>query len=208
MMWAIAIKRKITAALVLLVVMLIVLLTNLSERKNATTINTAVASMYKDRLLVEGYIFDYARALHKVEEIIESPTPPESKYNAAREQFTEIANLSALYEKTTLTPDEKVHFAAFQKQAAILEDKLKAARIAEADEANHKANEELFALSEIQIREGKAAMDKVTSASSFSGVVSEIELVVLIVLAIIIQILVLTSKGLNTIVMPKKPSMN
>lgn len=208
MMWATAIKRKITAALILLVVMLVVLLTNLSERKNATAISTAVASMYKDRLLVEGYIFDYARALHKIEEVIESSAPPGSKYNSAGKELTEIAHLSALYEKTTLTPDEKVHFTAFQKQVGKLEDMLREARIAEADAANNKANEELFALSEIQIREGKAAMDKVTSASSFSGVVSEIELVVLIVLAIIIQILVLTSKGLKNIVMPKNASMN
>ena len=207
-MWATAIKRKITAALILLVVMLVVLLTNLSERKNAAAINRAVVSMYKDRLLVEGYIFDYARALHEVEEIIESPSPDADKYNLATAQLTEIRNLSALYEKTTLTPDEKMHFAAFKEQVALLENKLEAGRIAEADAASHKANKELFALSEIQIREGKAAMDKVTSATSFSGVVSEIELVVLIVLAIIIQILVLTSKGLKNIITPKDVSMN
>ena len=101
-----------------------------------------------------------------------------------------------------------MHFAAFKEQVALLENKLKAGLIAEANAASHKANEELFALSEIQIREGKAVMDKVTSATSFSGVVSEIELVVLIVLAIIIQILVLTSKGLKNMVMPKNASMN
>lgn len=206
MMWATAIKRKITAALILLVVMLVVLLTNLSERNNAEAINTAAASMYKDRLLVEGYIFDYARALHKVEEIIESPST--DKYNLAKAHFDEIDRLSSLYEKTVLTADEKVHFTAFKQQVSVLENRLKADRVAEADAANHKANEELFALSEIQIREGKAAMDKVTSAGSFSGVVSEIELVILIVLAIIIQILVLTSKGLKSAVVPKDVSMN
>lgn len=207
-MWATAIKLKMTASLVLLVVMVVVLLTNLSERRNAAAISTAVASMYKDRLLVEGYIFDYARALHNIEEIIESPTSHSEKYNLAKADLSEITALSALYEKTKLTKDEKVHFDSFKQQALSLENKLSTGRVAEADRAVNTANKELFALSEIQIREGKAEMDKVSSASSFSGVVSEIELAVLIVLAIIIQILVLTSKGLNSVVRPKNVSMN
>ena len=57
MMWALAIKRKITAALLLLSVVGLVLLTNWSEQRNARRIAAAVTTIYEDRLVVEGYIF-------------------------------------------------------------------------------------------------------------------------------------------------------
>ena len=116
MMWALAIKSKLTAAVLLGGVLGMVILTNFSERSTNKKINTAVASIYEDRLVVEGYIFEYAQGLRQVEEITEDLTAsPDVKRTMIAQKLKEMERLHTLYSKTKLTAEEKTNFDAFTK---------------------------------------------------------------------------------------------
>jgi len=51
-MWTFAIKQKMTAAVLLFAVIVLVMLTNMREQRTAKRISTAVTSLYEDRLVV------------------------------------------------------------------------------------------------------------------------------------------------------------
>ena len=66
----------------------------------------------------------------------------------------------------------------------------------------------LNTLSSIQMAEAKTQMDNVLKISSFSNIVSQLELVILIVIAVLIQILIFSSTTLARAKMPGNVHLN
>src|SRR5690606_29601655 len=114
MMWTLAIKRKITAALLLLSVVGLVLLTNWSEQRNARRIAAAVTTIYEDRLVVEGYIFKLSQHLQTIGEIIDDDGSAfANKQRVLTPHLEEIAAINQRYPATKLTKAEKDNFDRF-----------------------------------------------------------------------------------------------
>lgn len=208
-MWAYAIKNKITAALLLFAVLALVLLTNFGERNSAEKIAAAVATIYEDRLVVEGYIFNYSGLLQQIKEIAGNPEldAPQRK-SLISVPLKEIERINQLYAATQLTEKEKTNFEAFTGLYELLKSHVARGEFDQARLTSNTAGKVLQTLSAIQIEEAKAQMENVAKINSFSSLVSRFELVVLIIIAIVLQVLVLASRTLKSAKTPDNVHLN
>jgi hypothetical protein len=207
-MWAYAIKGKITAAILLFSVVLLGILANFGERSNAQKINTAVASIYQDRLVVEGYIFDHARLLNDIEEIIEGNEPAVKKQELITKALAEISRLNSLYAETQLTANEKTNFDEFIGLCTRLSEYIASHEYSQAKVVAARAGNVLYILSGIQMEEAKAQMDNVVRVSSFSSIISQFEIGILIIILVVIQVLVLSSQTVASVKFTEKAHLN
>lgn len=209
MMWALAIKSKLTAALLLGVVLGIVILTNFSERSSSKKINIAIASIYEDRLVVEGYIFDYAHSLRQIEEIAEDIIiHPDDKKILIAEKLEGMKKLHTLYSATKLTDNEKVNFDRFTQSCNTLKAYNEKGRFEKLLPITGEARNTLNILSSIQMSEAKLQMENVSKISSLSNIISQFEMIILIVIAIIVQILVFSSNAIAKAKIPENVHLN
>src|SRR5690606_7859135 len=111
-MWAFAIKQKMKAAILLFTVLGLVMLTNMREQRTAKRINTAVTSIYEDRLVVAQYILQLSRQMEGIITALEKEDDRATTLINTR--LAEVATLNALYEETTLTETEKINFETFK----------------------------------------------------------------------------------------------
>lgn len=196
-MWGFATKQKITAAVILSIVLCLVILMNIGERRNAEKINIAVTSIYHDRLLVEGYIFELSHHLKNISDIIGKNDLNELDKTMLVSYLDEISRLNALYAKTKLTESEKTNFEKFRELAVELKEDFAFASYAGMHTKVDRAENILHTLSNIQMEEAKNQMRSVLSTSNFSSLISYVELIILIVIAMLIQILIFSRKILK-----------
>lgn len=191
-MWAFAIKQKMTAAVLLCTVLVLVMLTNMRGQWTATRISTAVTSIYEDRLVVAQYILKLSKRIEGIITVMEK----EDGEVAMRinDYLTDVAELNALYEKTFLTEIERKNFENFKQLCQTISVNNRIGNHATALLAAREAEDILQALSSIQVEEGKNQLDEVLSMTYFSNIFAYLELVILIVIAVIIQVLVFASK--------------
>lgn len=208
-MWAFAIKSKLTAAVLLCGVIGVVIITNFSERSSNTRINTAVASIYEDRLVVEGYIFKYAQALQYIVDIInDASLSANQKKTIITKKLNELDKLHALYASTKLTTEEETGFNTFKHLCGLMLANAHKANLAEIPIVVKQAEAILNTLSSIQMAEAKTQMESVHKISSFSNIVSQLELVILIVIAVLIQILIFSSRTIAKAKVPDNIHLN
>ena len=207
-MWALAIKRKITAALLLLSVVGLVLLTNWSEQRNAKKIAAAVTTIYEDRLVVEGYIFQLSQHLQTIGEIIEDDGSAfANKQRLLTTHLNAINEINQRYATTKLTKAEKVSFDRFTVLCRALQNKIRSREYEKAKTDAEQAETILSTLSAIQMKEARLQMDNVTDISNFATLISKFELFILIIIAVLIQILVFSSP-VSTLKMPGRENLN
>ena len=196
-MWAFTIKNKITAALLLFTVLCLVMLTNLQEQRMVTHINKAVTSLYEDRIVVGNYILQLSSHTDAILTLLHESSS-NSTIKAIDIQLDQIDRLNQLYDKTILTETEQRNFSAFKVLCLDIKTYNNANNITKALESAKKADHILDTLSSIQVEEGKSKLDEVLSMTNTSNILSYIEIVILIIISILIQILVLSSKAVIT----------
>jgi len=205
-MWAFAIKQKMTAALLLCAVLCLVMLTNLRERRNAARISTAVTSIYEDRLVVGLYILKLTKHVEGILTVLDKDGINTGAL--INEHIRHIDELNLLYGKTKLTETEKSNFENFKQLSQTISVNNKTEDYNAAKIAAVKAEGVLQTLSSIQVEEGKNQLDKVLSMTNLSSIISYIEMAILIVIAVIIQVLVLSSKTLMSAQKPTNENLN
>ena len=130
MKWSYFIEQKIKVALLLSVVMFLVILTNIIERKNIGEINNSVRSIYEDRLVPATDLFSLTENLYNKRFLMESYL--KDSYKGTEEQLSfnlkehdkNIESLIAKYEKTYLVEQETKYLSEFKdkvKQYSSLE---------------------------------------------------------------------------------------
>lgn len=209
MNWMYNIKSKMTAALLLFTVLGVVIIINFSERSNSTKINKAISSIYEDRLVVGNYIFQDAHYFQKIADIIENPayqTSEKQKHIAV--SLSKISDLNNLYSKTKLTDDEKLNFDRFTNLCKDIAQVTSTGNMAKVKELSDEAIVILHNLSSIQIAEAKLQMESANSLYNFSTLSSHFEIAILVIIALIIQALVFSSKAMNSIKAPKQFNLN
>ncbi|MHA7102582.1 MCP four helix bundle domain-containing protein [Roseivirga pacifica] len=201
MKWTYSIRQKMTAAGILAAVMGLVLINNLSERRNFQQLEDSIASIYQDRLLVESYIFKLYDNLQRHEELLDTQASAQT-IKEIKTLAAERNALIALYEETYITEEEAKHFDALKKSLSeieILDENTLANNkfSTQSAQPTKSAITHLSALSQIQTTEGASLMDRSERIIGGSISNSQLEMVLVICLAIIVQALVFSSKSLK-----------
>lgn len=194
-MWAFTIKNKLTAAALLFTVICLVMLTNLQEQRLVSRINKAVTSIYEDRVVVGNYILNLSNHIEDILALLNTNLTA-SSLQSIEIQLNNIDKINNLYDQTILTEIEKRNFNEFKTLCNQIKLYNSSHEIDKALLAARKADNILEILSSIQVEEGKSKLDEILKMTNTSNLLSYIEIVILIIIAVLIQILVLSSKTL------------
>jgi hypothetical protein len=201
-------SNKMKAAFILLIVMLIILLGNFNTLRNSKNVNDNINAIYKDRLVVAHYIFQYSKELHFIKAEAEKLNLNDTiKKREINHTLDIIHNIDDLYAKTVLTNKEKQHFDMFLQSCKEINKQVENKNWNEIANSSAKALKTLESLSQIQIEEGKAKLAAANAMYSKNNSLGQLQIALLIILGGITFYL-LIKKIKKTIKIPEPPSLN
>ena len=194
MKWTYFLSQKIKIALSLAVVIALVLATTLLNERNFSELQSSFTSVYQDRLVVENYIYQMSELLHLKQR--NDTTVKGQTYNS------QILDYISDYELTKFTVKETELFIEFKHKINLLfEYETSLPREISPGQAGKLASRYnelatlLQGLSEVQVEEGKNLVEQSNSIVSLSYLVSRIEIIIIILVGLVIQFLVLSSRS-------------
>jgi hypothetical protein len=187
---------KIKWTLGILMVFALIVFTNLIDKNNFTRVKDSVVSIYEDRLVVNDLIFEMSKLVQEKEmAIVLSNTEFYTKKNSNIDK--KMQGFIEQYEATKLTVEERNVFNDFKDniqflsktEASILENDFK-------EKETHltlifEIKDNLYDLTKIQLNEGRRQMAISQKAIDKVELFTQIEIYILIFLAIVVQIIVL-----------------
>ncbi len=220
-----SIQPKFKAAVLLAVICTAVLINMLWERNSISDINTSFSSIYKDRLLPATYVFHLTDHLYQKRLILDRYLDPRDEpmlaadQRAISEHDAAIDTLLEDFEATYLVEREGQLLHDFQRELRsynALEQQLllsyerkqptKVSREA-LEEVFVKARVELTQLSQIQIDVGKKLEENCQRIAANSTIVTNMDALLVIVIGLIIQALIFTSKSVKPRI-PQRHELN
>ncbi|SEO28819.1 Four helix bundle sensory module for signal transduction [Flavobacterium sp. CF108] len=202
-------SNKTKAAFILLIVMLIILLGNFNTLRNSKNVNDNINAIYKDRLVVAHYIFQYSKQLHFIKSEAEKLDLSDNiKKNEIIHTLDIIHNIDDLYAKTVLTNNEKKHFDAFLGSCKEINKQAENKNWNKIAYSSAQALKTLESLSQIQIKEGKAKLANANAMYSKNNSLGQLQIALLIILGGITFYLLIVKKIKRKIKIPEPPSMN
>lgn len=191
-----ALLNKIKWILGILMVFVLIIATNLIDKNNFVRVKDSVVTIYEDRLIAKDLIFKISKDIHKKE--IALATKDSVFFSQQNKAVnTHIESLIERFEKTKLTDVENNVFNDFKNNFNALvateadlthlnsQNKVKASNQISAIENN------LDDLAQIQISEGSKQMSISKQAIESVELFTQMEIYVLVILAIIIQVIVI-----------------
>ncbi|UYQ95338.1 MCP four helix bundle domain-containing protein [Chitinophaga horti] len=143
MNWLLQVKgKRYKICAIFVMIMVLVLLQNVLERRSISNLDHSVAAIYQDRLLPATYLYGISNHLYQQRQLQPGDATSRAAHNRA------IAGLVKEYELTHLTPEEG-------KQWLIFKARWKDYEQHGTDAAFLKSLESLNSLSDIQVAEGK-----------------------------------------------------
>lgn len=198
MKWIYNVRKKSLTSLLLFIVLGLVMYTNYRERQNAMKINEAISTIYEDRLVVESYIFQYAEHLHHIIATMDdSGIETVAKQSLIANAMKYIRQLNTSYLDTKLTRDEELNFNRFTALCQDVETYSVSGQFAQGKTASKDALSILTRLSSIQVEEGRAQIMNAEKLFTSARVISQFEITVLIVIALLIQALLFAARTLQ-----------
>ncbi|MFC5270383.1 MCP four helix bundle domain-containing protein [Adhaeribacter terreus] len=217
MKWAFTIRQKNKAAFILGFVFLLVFAKNWYDERNVSELGNSFASVYEDRLVVEGYIYQLSDHLYQKKIMLDNCSNQENLNNLQAkigEHNAAIHSLILNYEKTRLTEKETACFQDLKTNIAHIEnlESKFLAGIGSAssetktamDKSYGSASGNLHQLSRIQLAEGKMLSERSKKMVAGSSILTQFELVILIGIGLLIQGLIFAAKSTK----PKKPQQH
>ncbi|QIH39641.1 hypothetical protein G7A72_12830 [Flavobacterium sp. Sr18] len=202
-------SNKTKAAFVLLVIMFIILLSNFNTLQNSKKTNEDINTIYKDRLVVARYIFQYANTLYFI------------KINAAEKNITDfqkreeilavikkIQNIDKLYLETVLTPKEKTYFMTFVSFCSAINSATQNQNWNQVRYNSNQALQTLEQLSKIQSTEGRSKLTHSTALHNDNNSMGQLQIALLVILGGITLYLLLSKKNKINIKIPESHSLN
>ncbi|PQV51384.1 chemoreceptor-like protein with four helix bundle sensory module [Jejuia pallidilutea] len=194
--------NKIKWVLSILMVFVLIVTTNLIDRNNFIRVKDSVVTIYEDRLIAKDLIFEMSKAVQEKEvAVAASDTTFFNQYN--NKVNDDIQSLISRFEQTKLTLDEskvfdnlKENFQKLKTLENVFKDSDFVAKNNLATGINN-LKENLDELSEIQINEGKRQMSISQKAIDTVELFTQIEIYLLVFLAIVIQIIVMYNPKQN-----------
>lgn len=210
MKWAYRIRRKITTALLLAAIFVIMFTKNILDNNYVSQLGSSFSSVYEDRLLVESYIYELSDHLFRKKIMIDTCSsqatarhirPLINSHNEA------INRIILHYEKTKLTEAESFAFAEFKENVRNITE-LEAQYLGNPDDGSevshasaligtqfNQASENLRQLSRIQISEGKMLNDHSKKIIAGSSILTQFEIGIMVIIGLVILVLIFESKS-------------
>ncbi len=193
-------KQRNKAVFVLLIVFMMILVTNLIDKNNHTSIQASFESVYSDRLVVDNYIFRISRMIENKRTEVNSLMWNEN-FEFNNHSYKRIDDLLNKYASTKFTGKESVYFKALNQKIAELksleEDLTCAINHEEGSQIIVSLNEkaqfilaDLDKLSEIQVVEAEKIFQYSKKLVHSSYLFSQLEMALLIIIAVLIYELV------------------
>lgn len=208
-MWAYSFKNKMIVASLLLIVLLLVLINNFSERSQIDKLNHHLNAIHNDRLVVEHYIHQLSDNMHQI--IAINHVPNLSNIDR-RGKLIAISNnikkINTKYKQTVLTDDEVVKFNAFQKLCTEIVNSGNNFRFDQSKISAQSAIDVLNQLSIIQLQEAKFLLAQSKQIFHSGKTSSEFEMAMLILITIVIQILIFSSASTKQQLQHQQPNLN
>lgn len=202
-------SNKTKAAFILLIVMLIILLGNFNTLLNSKNVNENINAIYKDRLVVAHYIFQYSKQLHFIKAEAEKLDLSDNiKKDEIIHTLNIIHNIDDLYAKTVLTNKEKQYFDNFLLSCKEINKQVENKNWNKIAISSGQALKTLEALSQIQIQEGKSKLASANALYSKNNSLGQFQIALLIILGGITFYLLIVKKIKRKIKIPEPPSMN
>lgn len=193
------VQQKLKLASALIIILVIVLINNRWENKKINELGETFGSVYKDRLLVENYIFKLANATQEKKYLL-------TQYNAKSELKSKVLTINNRidplledYKETYLTVSEKAVFEEYLQNNNELR-KVEQTPKVEVSRLNTLYDKNLSLLNElskIQMEEGESLYKNSRSIVTSNASISYLELGLLIILGLISQALIFNSKSIN-----------
>ena len=186
----------------ILIVFVLIATTNLIDRSNFVQVRDSVESIYRDRLIAKDLILDMYKAVQEKEiALITSDTRFfEGRNNILNEELKQLLNS---FEQTRLTENEEQVFSRLKEkfqELTSLEAKAVSddfSQVKESLQLVRKLEGDLYALSDIQISEGSRQLSITKRATDSIEFFTQLEIGILILLAIMIQIIILYRPSKN-----------
>lgn len=195
MKWTYIIKNKFLASGALLGLCLLVLISNYLDRNHTENVKQSISSLYEDRLVAEEYILQMMGGLYKMKELTIADTPDLTSKQRLGKLFLEIKSTSAAYQKTKFTEQETI-------KARELTEILEQLDLAQQNQMKinsiTKALQILEDLSGIQLAESKEIMATAEKLYLTSKISSQFVFGIILIILLVLQALVFTSKTLIT----------
>ncbi len=202
-------RKKITALVIIGLLLLLFYGKNLTERQAFKNISSTFTEVYNDRLVVEGYIFRISENLFRIQKLVDHCNI-NYDYSKVIEEIAEheknIAGIVRDFEKTNLTEQEAVFLADF---SAIIENDLQIknygllysdssginnSQVMLYDQKISIAQKDLDNLSKIQLEEGEKLINKANIIINRSQIWSQFEVALLIILALALYFILFRNK--------------
>ncbi len=190
------IYAKLKWILGVLMIFLLIITTNLIDKENFKRINNSVTNIYEDRLIAKDIIFTIYKNINQKEHAILMADITFFKVNNLKIN-NDINALLQKFENTNLTLEEAQVFNTLKNQVITL-NKIE---INDLDDLNNDkikmlnhiktVKNTLYNLSKIQLKEGERQVSLSNKAFSTIELFTQIEIYILVFLAIIIQIVIL-----------------
>lgn len=207
MKWTFSIQNKFTASGVLLLLCLLVLLSNYIDRTHTKNVKNMISTLYEDRLVAEEYILKMTSGIYQIKEVINSNAHETNKAKAVNNLLINFKKENTDYKQTKLIEIEKIKadelsttLSAFE-YVPLKDDKTKL-------ELANKLLGILSELSNVQLNESKQIMRYAESLYTSSKTSSQFVFALIIVILLVLQALVFTSKTLLSPGKTKSPSLN
>ena len=184
------ISNKVRWILAASLVFLIILATNLVDRKNFNIVKNSIETIYADRLVAKDILYDIAGLLWQKElAFVQEPDQFTAQTAVINEK---IAALIDRFATTKLTAREEQLFALFRGNFAELQQ-VEADLTTESAEVAFREQlqllrENLEGLSDIQLKQGKNELFESQRAIKAVDLFTTLEIYALIVIALVIQI--------------------
>lgn len=211
MKWVYSIKYKLQAALVLTIIVFFVFAKNIVDRRNITELGRDFISFYDDRLVVESYIFEITEHLFLMKLSVNQPELESNLLEKDLEvHHTAIFDIIGDFENTNLTTDEARHLSQLKQKlhqlgnTSNVEEGINTALF---NRDFEEAFEDVKALSAIQLYEGGKLLEESGRIVDRSGVWTQLEMAVMVILLVIIYLLIFSSRSIRS-KMKQNPSLN
>ncbi|WP_339755638.1 MCP four helix bundle domain-containing protein [Algoriphagus aquimarinus] len=202
-------RKKITALVIIGLLLLLFYGKNLTERQAFKNISNTFKEVYNDRLVVEGYIFRISENLFRIQKLVDHCNI-NYDYSKVIEEIAEheknITEIVRAFEKTNLTDQEAEFLADFSsiidndlqiKNYALLysdSSGINNSQVMLYDQKISIAQKDLDNLSKIQLEEGEKLINKANIIINRSQIWSQFEVALLIILALSLYFILFRNK--------------
>lgn len=181
------IKRRINSGFILAAAFLLVLASNRLNKRNFSTVEQGVDSVFEDRLVVQEYIYTLNNFFHEKELFLAN----NDTYINKMPQHPDIKNILVDFANTELTIDESKYLTQLRENYAALKSLEKNQdNKGEILSVLNSISDNLDELSAVQLSEGKQLTQRSKRSLGMNQLLSTLEIVFLIIIGILFLVIV------------------